>query len=74
MSVTHSWIGEGQKILTLDEIAAKTGMPKATIRFYRATGKGFKTFKIGSRVVALESDVSAWLQAQYDASTTVKAS
>ena len=69
MSVTHSWIGEGQKILTLDEIVAKTGLPKATVRFYRATGKGFKTFKIGSRVVALESDVNAWLQAQYDAST-----
>ena len=70
MSVTHSWVGEGQKILTLDEIEAKTGLPKATIRFYRATGKGFKTFKVGSRVVALESDVNAWLQAQYDAAGT----
>ena len=54
-------------ILDLAGISQKTGIPINTLRFYRSTSQGPKTFKLGGRVVALESDVDDWIQAAYNA-------
>lgn len=51
-------------ILRLEEIAARTGIPLATLRWYRHHGTGPRTWKLGRRVVAYEDDVNAWLDEQ----------
>lgn len=56
-----------RKIVTLAEVAEKTRIPLATLRYYRATGVGPKLWKLGGRVVAYEDDVDAWIQEQYEA-------
>jgi predicted DNA-binding transcriptional regulator AlpA len=53
-----------ERLMRLPEIAEMTGIPVDTLRFYRQVGKGPKTFKLGRRVVAYESDVNAWIEAQ----------
>lgn len=59
------------RIMTLDQVSERTGIPINTLRFYRATRqRGPKTFKLGGRVVALEEDVEAWISACHDAAET----
>lgn len=53
------------RLLRVPEIAEMTGKPIDTIRWYRHTGAGPKMFKLGRHVVAKESDVAAWIEAQY---------
>jgi predicted DNA-binding transcriptional regulator AlpA len=56
------------RILSLEEIAKRTGTPLNTLRYWRHLGAGGpKTFKIGRRVVAMESDVEAWVADQREA-------
>jgi predicted DNA-binding transcriptional regulator AlpA len=54
-------------ILRLEEISDRTGVPVATLRWYRHNGMGPRTWKLGRRVVAYEDDVQAWLDAQREA-------
>lgn len=49
-------------LLDLSEIAARTRMPEATIRYKRHRGELPFTFKLGRRVVAYESDLTAWIE------------
>lgn len=56
-------------ILKMEAISAKTGIPVATLRFYRSQSAGPKMFRLGGRVVAFEDDIDAWIMAQYDADT-----
>jgi predicted DNA-binding transcriptional regulator AlpA len=51
-------------ILRLEQIADRTSVPLATLRWYRHRGLGPKTWKLGRRVVAYEDDVNAWLEEQ----------
>lgn len=51
-------------ILRLEQITERTGIPLATLRWYRQRGMGPKTWKLGRRVVAYEDDVQAWLDEQ----------
>jgi predicted DNA-binding transcriptional regulator AlpA len=45
-------------------------VPVATLRYWRHIGKGGpKSFKLGNRVAYKQSDVEAWIEAQYDADT-----
>jgi predicted DNA-binding transcriptional regulator AlpA len=58
------------RILRVPEIAAATGKPVDTIRWYRhrqtaGHAEGPRMFKLGRNVVAKESDVVAWIEAQY---------
>lgn len=53
-----------RKLLKFDEIEAKTGIPLATLRWYRARGDGPPTFRLGRRVVAYEDEVEAWVADQ----------
>lgn len=52
-------------LLRLPEVTAKTGIPEATLRFWRHQGVGPKSAKLGRRVVYREEDVDAWLEAQF---------
>jgi predicted DNA-binding transcriptional regulator AlpA len=62
------------KLLTLDEVSGLTHIPIATLRWYRAKRIGPRTFRLGGRVMAREDDVEAWIEEQYAADATVKAS
>lgn len=54
-------------LLKIPEAAALTGIPEATLRFYRHQGTGPRSFKLGRRVVYREDDVLAWIEEQYEA-------
>lgn len=59
----------GRTILRLDQIAAYTGVPIDTLRYYRKIGAGGpRTWKLGRRVVAYEDDVIRWVEAAQEAS------
>ncbi len=61
--------GPTDRLLTVSEIAERTHLSVDTIRWYRHTGAGPRTFRLGRRVFAKESDVNAWIEAQYVADT-----
>jgi excisionase family DNA binding protein len=55
-------------LLTIEEVAELTRLPVATLRWYRAMGKGGpKSGKLGRRVVYRRADVEAWIAAAFDA-------
>ena len=54
------------KLLRLPEVAALTGIPENTLRFWRHQGTGPKSAKLGRRVVYREADVLAWLDAAFE--------
>lgn len=55
-------------ILTLPEVSERTRVPVATLRYWRHTGQGPHSFRVGARVVYKAADVESWLEAQYAAS------
>jgi len=61
-------MNERQRLLRIDEVSDWTGVPQNTLRFWRQAGKGPRSAKLGRRVVYRESDVQAWLDAQFDGS------
>jgi predicted DNA-binding transcriptional regulator AlpA len=61
-------------IMTLNEVAEMTRVPVNTLRFYRTSRKGPRTFKLGKHVVAHRSDVEAWITEAYEAGTSAPAS
>ncbi len=53
--------------LKIPDVSAMTGIPEATLRWYRHAGVGGpRSFKLGRRVMYREEDVLDWMQAQYD--------
>jgi predicted DNA-binding transcriptional regulator AlpA len=54
------------KLLRLPEVAEMTGIPEATLRFWRATHQGPPSARLGRRVVYREADVVAWIDAQFE--------
>lgn len=55
------------ELMTLEEVSVATGVPIATLRFYRTTGRGPRTFVLAGRVRAKRADVEAWIEEQYQA-------
>lgn len=53
-------------LLTPAEVAARVRRPLATIRYWRATGTGPRSARISGRVIYRESDVEAWIAAQFE--------
>jgi predicted DNA-binding transcriptional regulator AlpA len=51
-------------IIPLAEVSVRTGTPVATLRYWRSKGGGPRTFRVGRRVMAFESEVDEWLQEQ----------
>ena len=52
------------ELLGIPEVAAMLGTSESTVRWWRATGVGPKSWKAGRRVRYWRGDVLAWLQAQ----------
>ena len=51
-------------VITLEEVARRTRIPIATLRYWRSTGGGPRTFRLGRRVMAYESDIDSWIEDQ----------
>lgn len=49
------------KFLTTSEVAQICRTSPETVRFWRHTGKGPKSFKAGRRMLYAAEDVDAWL-------------
>jgi predicted DNA-binding transcriptional regulator AlpA len=57
------------QIMTEREVAAETRVAAGTLRYWRATGRGPRWFRLGDRKVGyLRDDVETWTAGQYDAS------
>lgn len=56
------------RLLRIRQVAEMTGIPEATLRFWRSRGdKGPQSANLGGRrVVYREEDVIAWVNAQFD--------
>jgi predicted DNA-binding transcriptional regulator AlpA len=54
-----------RRILRLQEIADHTGIPLATLRWYRHRGLGPPTFRLGRRVVGYADEVDVWVAEQH---------
>lgn len=50
--------------LTTDEVSERTGVPGATLRYFRYLGTGPRSYKLGRRIVYDLADVEAWVAAQ----------
>ncbi len=53
------------KLLTLKEVAERYPIPEATWRYWRHRGEGPPSARIGRRVVYRETEVEAWIDAQF---------
>jgi excisionase family DNA binding protein len=53
-------------LLTPEEVAERLRRPVATVRFWRAKNLGPKGARVGGRVLYRESDVEAWIAAQFE--------
>ncbi len=61
---------DATKLLRLPEVSEMTGIPEATLRWYRHMGTGPRSGKIGRRVVYREADVREWVNAQFEDSAS----
>lgn len=57
------------RLLRIGQVSEWTGISENTLRYWRARdeGEGPKAAKIGKNLVWRESDVQAWLDAQFEA-------
>lgn len=54
------------KLLDTRATSEKTGVPEATLRWWRHVGEGPRSFTLGKRMVRYaEEDVERWLEEQY---------
>jgi predicted DNA-binding transcriptional regulator AlpA len=53
------------RLLTLEEFAARVRRPVATVRYWRAMGTGPRSARISGRVRYRESDVERWIDEQF---------
>ncbi|HKS94585.1 MAG TPA: helix-turn-helix domain-containing protein [Terriglobia bacterium] len=56
------------ELLTIEEAAELIRRPVATLRWWRATGQGPRSGKLGRRVVYKREDVEAWVRDSLDES------
>jgi len=55
--------------LTTTELSEETGISESTFRYWRATGDGPRSWRLGRRVFYDREDVDAWLTAQKEATS-----
>lgn len=56
-------------LLGVKQVAAMTGAAEATVRYWRHTGRGPASFKIGRRVVYRREAVEQWIAEQEKATS-----
>lgn len=54
------------KLLRISEVSELTGIPEATLRFWRHQGTGPASAKLGRRIVYREAQVLEWIDAQFE--------
>lgn len=54
------------KLLRMDEVSERTGIPVETLRSWRKHNQGPKSARLGGRVAYRERDVEEWINAQFD--------
>lgn len=59
--------------LTIKEVAERTRIPEATLRWFRHTNAGPRSYVLGRRVFYDVVDVDAWIAAQKSAGRGVAA-
>ena len=59
-------------LLRIEDVAGMTGIPVATLRFWRHEGRGPHSAKLGRRVVYRLSDVEAWIDEQFETAAASK--
>jgi len=62
------------EMLSTREAAALLGVPEATLRYWRYTNQGPRSFRVGRPVRYRRADVLAWLDAQIAATARGMAS
>jgi DNA-binding transcriptional MerR regulator len=55
---------EDIKVMTTQQVSKELGIPVGTLRYYRSTGAGPASFKLGGRVRYRRADVVAWVEEQ----------
>ena len=55
------------RIISQPDLSEMLDRPLSTLRYWRHTGHGPKSFKLGGRVVYKLEDVEAWIESQYQA-------
>lgn len=50
--------------MSCEQVSRRTGVPSATLRYWRAIGEGPRSYRLGRRVVYDVRDVEAWIAAQ----------
>jgi DNA-binding transcriptional MerR regulator len=53
--------------MKLHAVAEMTGLPEATLRYWRHVGIGPPSARLGRRVVYRRADVDAWIDEQFAA-------
>jgi excisionase family DNA binding protein len=53
------------QLLTLDQFAEMVNTPLNTVRYWRQSGYGPKSARIGRRVMFRRAEVEAWLDEQF---------
>lgn len=56
-----------EKLHSTEKTAEMLSQPVGTLRYWRHIGKGPKCARIGRRVMYRESDIRAWIDAQFAA-------
>lgn len=55
--------------ISTTEVQALTGIPEATLRYYRHKNTGPVSFRLGRRVVYRRSDVLTWIDSRIAATS-----
>jgi predicted DNA-binding transcriptional regulator AlpA len=55
--------------LTSAQVSQLTGLPQATLRYWRHANKGPASFSLGRRIVYRREEVMRWIAAQEEATT-----
>lgn len=56
-----------QELWTIQEVSQRLKVPVATLRYWRAEGRGPLAVRIGTRLLYRPDDVTAWVDAQFAA-------
>jgi predicted DNA-binding transcriptional regulator AlpA len=53
------------EILLMEEVSELTRIPLSTLRFYRHSNQGPRSFKLGGRIAYKRGDVLDWIETRY---------
>ncbi|WP_367593363.1 helix-turn-helix transcriptional regulator [Mycobacterium colombiense] len=51
-------------LMSTTEVSAELGIPVGTLRYYRSSGRGPASFRLGGRIRYRRADVMAWVDDQ----------